>query len=333
MGPNFFFSVSASPRTLALAIALIGCSCGSSDGDSNPDATPPLPGVAGYLSPSSYDCSATGPFEPPARPAALGCFADDSCDTPLVTGHRMANPFAPENTLSAARAAILLGVDIIETDIRLSSDGQVVLVHDGDVNRTTDGVGNVGDLTLAELRALKIEPETDDPPGDFSCERIPTLDELFAITRDKVVVELEVKDSAAGAVAAAYVRDNNLYGQAFLLCSNSECEAARAAVADVPIMTRPKAPDEVAGALAFTPGPILVHIDPTRTFLTDQVVGQIHAAGAKVYANGFVFGDGAALGSGDLSQYLQLFEDGLDVIQSEYPHYALQALGRLQPTM
>lgn len=319
-------------RSVVIVLLLLGCGSGSS-GDTSPDATRPLPGVASYLTPSSYDCTASGAITPPSRPHALGCFADASCTSPLVTGHRHANPFGPENSLSAARAAILLGVDIIETDIRLSADGHVVLIHDGDVNRTTDGAGDVDDKTLAELQALNIEPESDDPPGDFSCERIPTLDELFAVTRDKIVVELEVKSTAAGVEAARYLRDNNLYGQAFLLCSNSECQAARAAVPDVPIMTRPKAADEVADALDFDPEPLLVHIDYTPAFLTDAVVTQIHGAGAKVYANAFLFGDGGALGSGDLSQYQQLFADGLDVIQAEYPHYALQALGRLQPTM
>lgn len=318
-------------RWMAVAAAVAAIAACGDDGKGQADATPALPGVEAYLPVSAYDCTAAGPFEPPARPHPLNCFADFACTSDLVAGHRMANPFAPENSLSGARAAILLGVDIIETDVRMSSDGQVVLIHDGDVNRTTDGVGDVNTFTLAELQALTIEPEADDPPGDFSCARVLTLAELFAVTRDKIVVELEVKDSDAGVASAEYLRDNNLYGQAFLLCSANECAAARAAVPDVPIMSRPQAADEVTGALDYIPGPIIVHIDAVPAFWTDDVLAQIHTANAKVFANAFILGDGAALGLGDLSQYHELFDGGIDVIQSEFPQFALQALGRLTP--
>lgn len=314
---------------LGFAGLLIGCGGG---GSAAPDATPALPGVEAYLDVSAYDCSAAGPFVAPARPHGLDCFSDPGCSSTLIVGHRMANPFAPENTLSAARAAILLGVDVIETDVRLTSDGEVVLIHDGDVNRTTDGVGNVDTFTLAELQNLAIVPEADDPPGDFSCDRVPTLAELFALTRDQVVVELEVKNTDAGIKAAEYLRDNGLYGQAYLLCSASECAAVRAAVADVPIMTRPQSADEVAAELSYTPGPIMVHIDAVPGFWEPAVVDQIHNAGAKVFANAFLLGDGAALGLGDLSQYHELVDGGIDAIQSEYPHWALQALDRVSVT-
>lgn len=315
-----------------LSVALlIAAACGDGAADGQPDATPPLPELGAYLPAQAYDCSAAGPFEPPPRPAPAGCFADSTCDQRLVAGHRMANPFAPENSLSALRAAILLGVDIAETDVRLTADGALVMIHDSEIDRTTNGVGDVAALTLDELRGYRLEPETDDPPGDFSCERIPTMDEVFELARDRIVVELEAKGAAAAAVSAAYLRDHDLLDRAFILCDPDECAAARAEVANVALMTRPGSAAEVAAALEYAPGPIMVHIDPTRDFLTVEVVDQLHAAGAKVYANAFLVGDAAALASDDLSLYVGMFEDGLDVIQAEYPHYALHALDRLTP--
>jgi glycerophosphoryl diester phosphodiesterase len=315
---------------LSLALCLVA-SCGDSSDGGPPDATPALPGTGGYLSTGDYDCTAAGPFVAPSRPHAADCFADLSCDAPLVAGHRIANPFAPENSLSGLRAAILLGVDIVETDVRVTSDGVPVLLHDGDVDRTTNGTGAVDAMTLAELQALHLETETDDPAGDFSCDTVPTLDDVFALARGQIVVELEAKGREGAAAAAQYLSDNDLMDQAFILCDDNECEAARAAVADVPIMTRPNDAAEVDAKLAYDPGPILVHIDPTSAFLTDEVVSRIHAAEAKVYANAFLVGDAGALASHDLSLYRQMFDDGLDVIQAEYPHWALQALGRLTP--
>jgi glycerophosphoryl diester phosphodiesterase len=186
-------------------------------------------------------------------------------------------------------------------------------------------------LTFAEVRGFPLRLEDGDPEGDFSCEVLPTLDEVFALARGQVVVELEVKAEAAGVIAAEYLRDQGLYGGAFLLCDPGECAAARAAVPDVPIMTRPQSADEVPAAVAILPAPIMVHIDPTAAFLADGVIDQIHGVGAKVYGNAFVAGDGVALGAGDLSGYLGLYDDGLEVVQSEYPHYLLQALGRVTP--
>jgi len=245
----------------------------------------------------------------------------------------MATPFAPENSLSALRAAILLGTDIVETDIRVTSDDHVVFIHDGDVDRTLEGEGDVDSFTLKELRAMPVRVPSKlavlDEPGNYSCERIPTLDDVFDIAKGRIVVELEVKDARAGVLAAEYLRDHDLYGNAFLLCDRSECEAAREAVSDVPIMSRPDRAEEVARELEYDPPPVIVHLDPTSSFLADDIVESIHAVGAKTYANAFIVADLLAVADDDLSAYPKMYDDGLDIVQTEFPHWALMGLGRL----
>ncbi|MBI4705433.1 MAG: glycerophosphodiester phosphodiesterase family protein [Deltaproteobacteria bacterium] len=322
---------------LALCLA-----CASSDGSGAPPDGAGAAGAAGtgggepwppppsaFLAPEQYDCRASGPFEPPERPHPADCFADPGCSARLVAGHRMARPFAPENSLSALRAAILLGVDIAETDVRLTADGQVVLIHDGEVDRTLQGSGAVSDMTLAELRALPMKTGGYDPAADFSCDRVPTLDELFALSRGRIVAELEIKDLPAGLAAAAYLREHDLYAHAYMLCSPDECAAVRAAVPDVPIMPRAKQPDEVAALCEYDPPPVMVHIDPTEDFLAPQVLATIHAAGAKAYGNAFTRADFEAITTGRIEAYPEMYEAGLDVVQTEYPHWALLGLGRL----
>ncbi len=325
---------------LLLTAALAGC---GSDGEPGPepgtgteddaDEQTGAPEPHEILAPSTYDCSAAGPIEPPDRPHALTCFGDPECTSRLVVGHRMATPFAPENSLSALRASILLGTDIVETDIRVTADDQVVFIHDGEVDRTLDGEGDVSSFTLAELRAMPVRMPSKlailDEPGDFGCETIPTLDDVFEIAAGRIVVELEVKASRAGVIAAEYLRDNDLYGNAFLLCDRGECEAARAAVRDVPIMTRPNEAEEVARELEYDPPPVIVHLDPTAPFLAGEILDSVHAVGAKTFANAFIAADLAAVASGDLSGYTKMYDDGLDVIQTEFPHWALMSLGRL----
>jgi len=102
-----------------------------------------------------------------------------------VAAHRGASESHPENTLAAIRAAVDGGAHQIEFDVRLSADGALVLVHDRQVDRTTDGRGDVADLTLAELRALDAGAWRG---AAFRGERIPTLEEgLAAVPHDRWV--------------------------------------------------------------------------------------------------------------------------------------------------
>ena len=102
-----------------------------------------------------------------------------------ITGHRGAMGYMPENTLASYRRAVQDGVNEVELDLRVSKDGQVVLIHDSTVDRTTNGHGAVVDLTVAELHRL-------DAGGG---EHVPTLDE--ALNAVEVTILAEVKAAAA----------------------------------------------------------------------------------------------------------------------------------------
>src|SRR5262245_19734930 len=94
-----------------------------------------------------------------------------------IGGHRGAPDVAPENTLVGFQAAQDAGCEYIETDVRRSSDGQLVVLHDPRVERTTDGHGRASQLTLAQLVALDAGSWFD---ARFAGARIPTFDELMA---------------------------------------------------------------------------------------------------------------------------------------------------------
>ena len=113
----------------------------------------------------------------------------------LVIAHRGASGHAPENTLAAFRKAVALGATFIETDLQLSRDAHFVAIHDGTVNRTTNGKGSVHDLTLAELRNLDAGSWFG---SGFSGERIPTLEEILQFSKKHdVVFYLELKPSGS----------------------------------------------------------------------------------------------------------------------------------------
>jgi glycerophosphoryl diester phosphodiesterase len=100
-----------------------------------------------------------------------------------VGGHRGNPAEHPENTLASFRSAIELGVDMIECDVHLSSDGELVVIHDHTLDRTTDGTGLVVQRSLAELRRL-------DAGGG---ERLPVLAEVCDLARDRVGLAVELK--------------------------------------------------------------------------------------------------------------------------------------------
>lgn len=101
----------------------------------------------------------------------------------LRIGHRGAAGHEPENTLRGFMKAVQLNSDMTELDVHLCASGQLVVIHDDTVDRTTDGSGRVGEMTLGELKAL------DAGMG----ERIPTLDEVLAAFQGRIAVNVELK--------------------------------------------------------------------------------------------------------------------------------------------
>lgn len=115
---------------------------------------------------------------------------------PLLIAHRGAARHAPENTLAAFRLAIAAGADAIETDLWQTRDGAWVCHHDQTLERTTDGAGAIPELTLAEVRAVQACRSycAEIPADTFPGERVPTFEELLALTPADVGLVLELKD-------------------------------------------------------------------------------------------------------------------------------------------
>ncbi len=126
----------------------------------------------------------------PASPPGLSLTLPGR-EKPYVMAHRGNRVACPENTLASFRRALEDGADILETDLHLSSDGTFVCIHDGTLDRTTDGKGPVEARTLPELKALSAScgrPE-------FSGERIPTLAEVAALLPPDRGLALELKST------------------------------------------------------------------------------------------------------------------------------------------
>lgn len=108
----------------------------------------------------------------------------------LNIAHRGASAFAPENTMAAFEKAVELGADVLELDLHLSRDGELVVIHDGTLDRTTDGHGQVYERTLEELKRLDAGRWFGE---GFAGQRIPMLDEVLDRYVGKVPLALEIK--------------------------------------------------------------------------------------------------------------------------------------------
>lgn len=99
---------------------------------------------------------------------------------PLVIGHRGAMAMAPENTMASFLEALRQGADGIECDVHLSRDGQVIVMHDATVDRTTNGTGPIAELTFEALSRLDAGSWYD---PRFAGERVPTLDAVLSLVK------------------------------------------------------------------------------------------------------------------------------------------------------
>ncbi len=110
---------------------------------------------------------------------------------------------APENTLTAIKKALDMGVDLVEVDIHLTADGHSVVIHDRMVDRTTNGTGLVSTMTLSQIRELDAGSWFGD---EFRGEQIPTLEEVILMCRYKALVLIEAKTVEVAEAAAVRVR-------------------------------------------------------------------------------------------------------------------------------
>src|SRR5215471_17990306 len=108
--------------------------------------------------------------------------------------HRGEHLHHPENTIAAFQAAVDAGADFFELDVRTTSDGKLVLMHDSNVDRCTNGHGEVANMTFDEIRTLdagvKMGPE-------FAGTKVPTFDEALEFARGKIGVYIDAKRISA----------------------------------------------------------------------------------------------------------------------------------------
>ena len=213
-------------------------------------------------------------------------------------GHR------PENTMPSFELAVDLGVDMVECDVHLSADGQVVVIHDHTLDRTTTGAGLVRDRTAAELRALDV----------------PALDELLAWCRGRVSIQIELKNGPVfyerlSEKVVDLVRKHEMLDEVFLISFDHQAlRRAREVEPSISggILFAARLVDAPGAAAAARASAIL----PQFGFATPDVVEQAHGAGLGV----------SVWTMDDADRASKLAAIGVDAIATNYPDRVLAAL-------
>lgn len=244
---------------------------------------------------------------------------------PLVAAHRGGSLLWPENSLRAYRGAIALGVDGVETDVHLSADDHVVLIHDPTLERTTTGRGPVRAHTLAMLSRLRLR----EPDGAASGDAVATLDgllELLAPTSVRLLVE--IKPAADGApypgieerVLAALRRHGRAAGAIVMAFEAPTLERVR----------------ELESTIATA---LLVRRRVGARRASDDLVARARMLGAEYIgldhrlADGGIVAAAHAAGLGVItwvvdepSRLRRMAAAGVDIVESDRPDIALRAL-------
>ncbi|MBE3584148.1 MAG: DUF1080 domain-containing protein [Limnochordaceae bacterium] len=223
---------------------------------------------------------------PPARTTKTAAWANSA---PFVVAHRGASKEAPENTLAAFLRGIELNADLLECDVYLSADGVPVILHDSTVNRTTNGSGSITSLTLEQIKQFDAGSWKG---AQFAGERIPTLEELLELAKEKAQVLIEIKQAGQATMAAtvAAIRKTGMTNNVVIQSFNPESVKQASQLApDIPralLMNDPGIRDAaVAGAFivkqVLESGANAVSIQYST--VTPELVRYLHSRGIAVF--------------------------------------------------
>ncbi|WP_295128779.1 glycerophosphodiester phosphodiesterase family protein [uncultured Chitinophaga sp.] len=227
-------------------------------------------------------------------------------NTILIAAHRGAHLEAPENSMASFRHAIEMGIDIIELDVRCTKDGQLVVIHDKSVNRTTNGKGDVADLTFAQIRELKLKHN-----GKLTSETVPTLEEALLFAKGKIMVDLDIKtETCVDKIMEAVRKTGTIENTLFFLYDFHYAQPVRKEGFRTLVRTHSAAEvDSVAVSEAY-------HLDDSH--YTPEVVAKIKAKGGRVWMN--ALGDvDKKVAAGDVTAFADLLKGGANIIQTDQP--------------
>ena len=246
-------------------------------------------------------------------------FHNPKSETILVAAHRGAHIGNCENSLLSTQKSIEIGVDIIELDVKVTKDGVPVLMHDGTINRTTNGTGKVSDYTLEELKKFRLKSWL----GILTDEQIPTFEEVLNLAKGKIMIDIDMKTGDYEAIVEV-VKKTKTGDQVFYFDNDYE-QLENIVKLDPKAMIMPRAYSyEMADSALKIFNPPIVHIDPK--FYDEKVCTLLRNHNARIWINSLGELD-ARMRYGDMKGTFEgLTKYGANVIQTNEPEMLLEYL-------
>lgn len=189
----------------------------------------------------------------------------------ITIGHRGAKGHVAENTLASFETAITLNIDAIELDVHLSSDNEIMVIHDATIDRTTTKKGFVKEFSSIVLKELKI----------------PTLEDVFNLINQKCIINIEIKDAKATQkviqLIDKFINDHHWNYNLFQISSFNWKVLEEVAVTNSKIAIGVLTEDGIEKALAFAKKINAHSINPYFKLLNQEKVKLIHDNGFKIY--------------------------------------------------
>lgn len=197
-----------------------------------------------------------------------------------VIAHRGDRFAAHENTLTALRQAAEAGIDYVEIDVRRTADGHYVLMHDSTVDRMTDGHGRVSELSLKQIRALKVR---DKKRPQIAVDRVPTFEEALAAIKGRVNMYLDFK-AGDREVVAKMIRDAGMSRQILVYDEVESIAKWRRVAPELPLIVSPPETLKTAAELVkFIKESGVEVLDGSWESYSPEMVEAAQAAGTKVW--------------------------------------------------
>jgi len=240
-----------------------------------------------------------------------------------IAVHRAANEFAPENTLSAMQIALDLEVDFIEMDVRQTKDGISVLLHDGNLNRTTNGKGPVNELNFKDVRALSAGSWFD---PFFAPEKVPSLEEacnLLSVhnekNKHKTYFYVDCKEINAKVLIDYLSQYKLLEGSVFYVNEIEQINQIRT------LAPKAKMMPGLGNAMDLDRMIVSYHpyaLDTNWNEVSKGLIKRAHAKGVKIFSDGF---------GKDMTpdSYVNAIKAGIDVISTNKISVICQAAEKL----
>ena len=231
----------------------------------------------------------------------------------LVAAHRAAHQKHPENSLEAIQEAIDLGVDLIEIDVRVTTDGKVFLMHDQTIDRTTTGAGDIETMSSTDLAAYKLLFE-----GNNAGISIPTLKEALTLTKGKIMVDLDLKTDKIDEVLAV-VQEMEVLDEVIFFDSDWKIlKEVKEKMPTAYLIPRTYKAKDIKKAVKQL-DPVIVHIDPS--FNTQKTAALSEKFGVRTWINSLGDLDSELSKNPKPELALDLIKHGANTVQTDLPEF------------